>query len=320
MLPNCPRLDVAVSTELLRYANVVSGREIFSVCRVGPSLGEQLHAADGELLMMDRDISDVHTATAVLVIGGHPPATSTAQLYSKWLNRLARHGTLLAAVDWGVVLLAEAGLLKNKRAAAHWEVIGRLLETCPDIEVSEQLFVFDDNRLTGAGRLAIVELTLYLIRLLGSEKLAASVAQDLIYASPRPPNSPQRLARGLSVENASPRLQKCIRLMEQNIHNPLSLEVLASAAGVSARQLNKIAAKELNCSIIEHYVKVRLNKARELILHTELSCLDVSIATGFSSASTFSRSFSREFGTPPRAYRREYKRSRARPFSMMTML
>jgi transcriptional regulator GlxA family with amidase domain len=88
--------------------------------------------------------------------------------------------------------------------------------------------------------------------------------------------------------------------MESNLEKPLAREDLARLAGLSVRQLERIFRAQLSRGIHEHYLSLRLNRARQLLRETSLSVLDVAMTMGFASASQFSRSFRAAFDHSPR--------------------
>src|SRR4029453_10487989 len=88
--------------------------------------------------------------------------------------------------------------------------------------------------------------------------------------------------------------------MEAHFEAPLARQRLADLAGLSLRQLERSFRKELGRGVHEHYMTLRLARARQLLRETSLSMLEIAVATGFASASQFARAFRREFGFPPR--------------------
>src|SRR3546814_15040024 len=75
---------------------------------------------------------------------------------------------------------------------------------------------------------------------------------------------------------------------------------LARGADLSTRQLERLFRKYLNRSPARYYLELRLNKARLLLLQTNMSVIDVALACGFVSASHFSKCYRDLFGpTPP---------------------
>src|SRR3546814_1738958 len=91
--------------------------------------------------------------------------------------------------------------------------------------------------------------------------------------------------------------------MEQNLEEPLSRSELARGADLSTRQLERLFRKYLNRSPARYYLELRLNKARLLLLQTNMSVIDVALACGFVSASHFSKCYRDFFGRTPRKER-----------------
>ena len=90
-------------------------------------------------------------------------------------------------------------------------------------------------------------------------------------------------------------LLRALRGMEENLELPLSREELASLAAVSLRHLDRMFRTQLGRGVHEHYLGLRLSRAKQLLRETSLSVLQVSVATGFGSPSQFSRAFKRVF-------------------------
>jgi transcriptional regulator GlxA family with amidase domain len=91
--------------------------------------------------------------------------------------------------------------------------------------------------------------------------------------------------------------------MEQNLENPVPRAELARTANVSLRQLERLFRLHLGRSLGEHYLALRLDRARDLLRQTSLSVLETGLACGFASASHFSRAYRLRFCHSPRAER-----------------
>jgi len=90
-----------------------------------------------------------------------------------------------------------------------------------------------------------------------------------------------------------------MRVMENNIEDPLTPDEIADVVGLSTRQLERLFAKYLNISPKRHYLRIRLEKGRNLLRQTDLSVTDVCVACGFKSLSHFSKSYRSHYGIPP---------------------
>jgi transcriptional regulator GlxA family with amidase domain len=91
-----------------------------------------------------------------------------------------------------------------------------------------------------------------------------------------------------------------LKAMEDNIEEPLPRQTLADLVGVSLRQLERAFRSHVRRGLHQHYLSLRLERARQLLRETSLAIVEVALATGFGSASQFARAFRREFGHPPR--------------------
>jgi AraC family transcriptional regulator len=91
-----------------------------------------------------------------------------------------------------------------------------------------------------------------------------------------------------------------IKHLDQN----LSLETLASQAGLSSSHLQRVFASTTGETPKQLTVRLRLERAAVMLLTTRNTVLDVALACGFQSHEVFSRTFRRRFQMTPTAYRK----------------
>ena len=96
-----------------------------------------------------------------------------------------------------------------------------------------------------------------------------------------------------------PKLSMVIQMMEENIEFPISPSVLAADVIMSTRQLERLFRRYLNRSPKRYYMELRLNRARNLLMQTDMSVINVALACGFTSPSHFSKCYRSHFGTTP---------------------
>jgi transcriptional regulator GlxA family with amidase domain len=99
-------------------------------------------------------------------------------------------------------------------------------------------------------------------------------------------------------------LTEAVLLMESNLEEPLTPDELASYVSISRRQLERLFRSYLHCTPTQYYLGLRLRNARLLLLQTEKSIVEISLACGFASAPHFSKCYRDLFGLPPRDQRR----------------
>ena len=99
---------------------------------------------------------------------------------------------------------------------------------------------------------------------------------------------------------------KILDLMQQNLEEPLLIRDIAQQAGVSPRKLERRFQQKARTSPLAAYRKLRIEKARQLLLHTTLPLAEIVAATGFGSRSNLTEWFKREYKTSPQAFRKQY--------------
>ncbi len=115
-----------------------------------------------------------------------------------------------------------------------------------------------------------------------------------------PPEQRASLAKGIGSRN--PRLVKIVRAMHENIEDPLPLEDLARNAGYSRRQFERQFKRVLGETPLSYYRNLRLDRARQLIVETDMTVAEVAIACGFSPGSGFASHYKTRFGESPSAH------------------
>jgi len=97
---------------------------------------------------------------------------------------------------------------------------------------------------------------------------------------------------------------RALRYIHDTYANPLlSVDDVVAATGVSRRPLEKAFRKELARSINNEVVRVRLDKANELLTTTKMKVREISVTTGFTRPNHLYRLFRNATGLTPKAYR-----------------
>jgi transcriptional regulator GlxA family with amidase domain len=303
LVPGFALMSYAAAVEPLRAANHLSGGELYRWWHAAPG-GRPVHASNGLAIIPDAEPSGTAPVDLVFVCAGGNPATFDDRPTLAWLRRLAASGVTIGGISGGPYVLARAGLLDGRRATLHWEHVPSFREAFPDVEVVPSLFELDGNRITCSGGISALDMMVALIARDHGHELAAAVGDWFLHTHIREGMGPQRMDLRLRLGVSDESLLKALRAMEANLEAPLARTELARLAGLSLRQLERLFVRDLGRGIQEHYRALRLDRARQLLRETTLSVLEVAVATGFASASQFSRAYGRAFAEAPSRTRR----------------
>lgn len=94
-----------------------------------------------------------------------------------------------------------------------------------------------------------------------------------------------------------------IRYIDDNFNSNISNTQLAEKAGYHPYHLNRLFKKATGMSIHQYILNVRIEKAKEYLLNTELSVADISVLCGFGSPYHLSNAFKKKVSLSPALYR-----------------
>ncbi|MDT8855628.1 GlxA family transcriptional regulator [Paracoccaceae bacterium Fryx2] len=291
-------LSFAGAIEPLRIANRVSGENLYRWALAGEG-GDAIACSNGASFKLDMGLDEIDRDDTVLVCGGIDVQRASSRAVIGWLRREARRGVIIGGLCTGAYAVAKAGLLDGKKATIHWENQDGFLEEFEDVKLTKSVFVIDGNRLTTAGGTSSIDLMLKIIATDHGDELANTVADQLIYSAIRTDQDTQRLSIPTRIGVRHPKLSQVIQMMEGNIEDPMSPADLAEEVGMSTRQLERLFRRYLNRSPKRYYMELRLQKARNLLMQTDMSVINVALACGFASPSHFSKCYRAHYNTTP---------------------
>lgn len=92
--------------------------------------------------------------------------------------------------------------------------------------------------------------------------------------------------------------------IDNNLDSRLDIETVSKRAGYSKWHLQRIFKEHTGYPIAEYIRAQKLQKSMERLTHSDEPILNVAIALGFDSQQSFNRSFKRQYGQAPGAWRR----------------
>jgi AraC family transcriptional regulator, glycine betaine-responsive activator len=296
-------MSLTAAIEPLRAANRLAGRDAYRWRLLGPD-GGPVRASNGIPIAVDAPLDGAGNDAALIVCAGLVTEPRQARLYHAALRRAARAGRDVGALSTGAFVLARAGLLDGYRCTIHWEALPAFRAAFPDIACGQKIYEVDRTRYTCSGGIAAMDMMLDIVgRDLGSET-AGAVANQFHLARIRSGSDDQRTGTLANLDAMPAALRRAVSLMQANIEQPLAVSAIGRQAGVGVRQLERLFIRHLHWSPARFYTRLRLERARELLIHGNLPILEVALASGFSSSSYFAESFRAFYGFNPSAVRR----------------
>ncbi len=309
---NFPRVqlwDVAGPVQGFATANELAregGQQPPYMLRVVAPQAGPVAASAGLALIADKLPSMRHKLDTLLVAGGPGVRdAATDRRLRRWVTQRAQQSRRIAAVCTGAVLLAAAGLLDGKRATTHWRHCAELARRYPAIAVeSDPIFVRDGNVWTSAGVTAGIDLTLALVEADLGRATALAVARQLVVFAKRPGGQAQ-FSAGLALASDA-EFDALHAWMARNLHQDLSVPVLAARAGMSERSFARNYRAATGTTPSRAVERLRVEAARDALGTTRRSIRDIARRCGFGSEETMRRSFLRVLAVPPRDYRERF--------------
>jgi len=298
LVPDFPMMAFAAAIEPLRAANRLSGEKVFS-WRLFSRDGNPVRASNGIDVPVGGSIRGDAALDLLLVCAGTANVGAQDKPLAQWLRGLVRGGASVGGISLGAYALAHAGLLDGRRCAVHWENLAAFGDQFPRVRTTTDIFVIDGSRYTCSGGTAGLDMMLQLITDRNGRALANDVSEQFIHPRIRGTQDRQRMAIQARLGVANQKLIAAIGLMESTADEPRDVRQIAADVGLSPRQLERLFAKYLHASPSHHYLELRLDRARELLLQTTKPILDVAVACGFASASHFSRCYRAVYGHKP---------------------
>ncbi len=180
-------LDLVGPWEVLRMWQLSwpeDGAEVFTL-----SLdGETVTCAKGMEIKTQVPVAEAGDLDVIVYPGGVGTRRQIGdQHIAGWLRGLFERGTLITSVCTGSLVLADAGILRNRPATTYWSRLETLRELDPTVEIRpDDRFVDSGEVITAAGVSAGIDMALYLVGRLTTEERAREVQRAIQY-DPAPP-------------------------------------------------------------------------------------------------------------------------------------
>ncbi len=303
LLPRFTLLAFSAAVDPLRIANQLSQKPLYRWTVLSEN-GQAVRSSSGMDVSVHGGLDALPKDLRLLVCSGNQGLGAAADATVAQIRKHARFGGKVGGICTGAATLARAGLLLDRNFTMHWENQPAFLESYPDLIPSQKRFEIDGDLWTCGGGAAATEMMLSIIQRDYGRDFAIVVSDMCLNYGELAPGAGQRssLARALSTRNA--KLVQVVQAMYHNIEEPVSFHDLSQITGMSRRQMERHFKQFLGESPMAAYRNIRLDRARALVVETEMTVAEIATACGFNSIGVFARHYKERFGSSPSAHQK----------------
>lgn len=292
-------MSTAAAMEPLRAANLFSDAPLYEIVPLSVAGGAVASSLPGAM-----DTGSIAEAgddfDVVFVVAGGDPFRVQDQTLFTWLRHLDRKGVALGGISGGSAILANAGLMENRRFTIHWHHLDELRARFDRGWLEHRLYVIDRDRYTCAGGTAPLDMMYAMISAQHGVSFARKISDWFIQTEIRIADAPQQASVAARYGSPPRAVAEALELMESHIADPLNLDQIAALVGLSSRQLQRQFSKALDLSVMHVYRDIRLETARELLRSSHIPLGEIANMTGFGSQAAFSSAYRHRYGQSPR--------------------
>lgn len=156
----------------------------------------------------------------------------------KWIsNQAKRNSTIVSAACNGNFLLAETGLLENKKATTHWNLVKQFELKYKNIQLQpEKIIVDEGNTISAAGVTSYFNLALHIVQRFGSIDLSLSCAKIFLVDSGRKIQTPYQMYH-LAKNHGDEDIIRIQNWIEANYKEGTNLEMLSDISHITKKTL-----------------------------------------------------------------------------------
>lgn len=297
--------------QLLDVAGPVSAFEHAS--RIAPGAYEIVLASErggtvpssAGIALPTQAFAQVHAADTMVVVGGEGVSAAIGhEPLVGFIASLGARAQRIASVCSGAFLLAQAGLLRGRKATTHWQRSADFRRRFADVKLDDdRIFINDGKVWTSAGISAGIDLALALIANDLGEALARQVARQLVLYYRRPGGQSQYSAL-LEMDAGTNRFTALLDYIRANLDRALTVDELAHEACMSRRHFARLFTKEVGVTPARAVERLRVEAASAALESGTAAVAVIARQCGFMDAERMRRAFIRLKGMPPSALRR----------------
>ena len=262
---------------------------------------DPFEAESGMVFLTQKTLRNAPPLDTIIIPGGsglREPETRAKIV--EWVSKRAPHTRRIASICSGIYGLAPTGLLDGREVTTHWRFVSDIARRFPKLRVDhKKLFVKDGPFYTSTGLTAGIDLSLALIEEDYGRHVALAAAQEIVSPFMRRDTTEESSVSTVFDRDQSDRFAELVAWVVRNLHEDLSVEVLAARACISPRHFSRAFKSVFGSAPAEFVENLRLNEAKRRLSTRRKTVQSIAASVGFKNADAFHRAFERRFGIRP---------------------
>ena len=232
--------------------------------------------------------------------------TGIDERFLQVIREAEARGAWVLSVCSGAFALAEAGILRGRRATTHWMHTDALAERFPETTVDpDVLFVEDRRVVTSAGTASGIDAALHIVRREHGAAATNVIARRMVVPPQRDGGQSQYIQTPVQ-ECTSDSFAIVSDWMLENLDKDLTVDQLARKALMSSRTFARRFRAEMGTTPAAWLNRQRMIRAQQLLEATNSGLEMIAQETGFGTAAVMRHHFLKVLQTTPTAYRRAF--------------
>ncbi|MGV8712349.1 MAG: GlxA family transcriptional regulator [Nitrosomonas sp.] len=296
-----------LSVPCIIFGDLLHDQKLFELKIYAEESGP-IRSNEGLSVQSSLSIEELAQADIIIVPSWRDPAEKPSQAMLNAIIEAHVRGNQIVGLCLGTYVLAYAGLLKNRKAATHWEFEQDFIDRFPDVELDcNALYVDDDGLITSAGTAAGLDCCLYLVRQRYGSKIANKLARRMVIPPYREGGQAQFIERPIPITIQDARINKLLDYLRNNLNKVHNLDELAKYSKMSRRTFTRQFYKATSMSVGEWLLIARLQRSQELLESTSLSVDAIAEQVGFQSTTSLRHHFKHRFNVAPTEWRKTFQ-------------
>ena len=223
-----------------------------------------------------------------------------------WIIQQYNRGAEIASLCVGAFLLAETGLLNDKKCSTHWLFAKQFRLRFPSVELVDGRIVTEEDRLySSGGANSYWNLLLHLVEKYTNRAIAIQAAKFFALDIGRDSQSMFAMFQGQKSHDDE--VIKCVQEhIEQHFFERFTVNELAQMVSLGRRSFERRFKAATNNTVVEYIQRVKIEAAKRSLESERKNISEVMYEVGYGDPKAFRVVFKKITGLTPGAYRGKY--------------